>query len=398
MTDAPIEAAAAILSRPGLEAVVDELARRLGASNRPVTSVTVVLPDDGARTAVAGLLGLNRLPPTRLQIRTERLTRAVGIDFGDLRTVVEAVAGPLGNRAAARAEARQALTDAAAVVAAAAEPLGPAAVTWAETAIRTLPGPIDERRGVVAAALAAVSAPRDRHLPLPVLAADVLGDPHAFDPGTRGNTVLVACAAAAAGVDVPRGALERRRLLGRFGIVADELSSTVALWRFPFPTGHPLADTSDVLTAAGEPLVVTLSMLQRWPLATSAELVLLVENPAVLAVAAARGHQRPLICSSGQPSAACTTLVGALRGAGTEVAVHADFDPGGFAVVGRLCELGAVPWRMGGGDYLAALDRAGSRTVTGPIPATPWDPELAVVFAEHRRPVYEEQILDVILS
>lgn len=398
MTGTAVAAAASVLSRPGLAPVVDELARRMGASERPVASVTVLLAGETERVAVAGLLGMSRLPPARLQIRTDRLAAAVGVDATDLRAVVEAVAGQLGNRSAVREHAQRTLASATTSVTDAAGPLGEATAAWAAAALRQLPGPVEDRTAVVLAAIAATAAPRERRLPLPVLAADLLGDPHAFDPGTRGASVLIACVAATAGVEVPRSALERRRLLAQFGIVADELSSTVAVWRFPFPADHPLVGMSAALSSAGEPFVLTLSMLQRWPVAAPAAQVLVVENPAVLAVAAADGHEGAIVCSSGQPSAACVSVVHQLTQSGTDVRVHADFDPGGFGIVTRLRELGATPWRMGVAEYRAALALAGSRTVTGPVPVTPWDPELAAVFAEERRPVYEEQVLDTILA
>ena len=118
----------------------------------------------------------------------------------------------------------------------------------------------------------------------------------------------------------------------------------------------------------------------------------------MLAVAAADSYDRPVVCSSGQPSAACASLVRQIADTGTGVRVHADFDPGGFNIVGHVHELGGTPWRMGAVDHEAALDRAGPRTVSGPVPVTPWDARLASEFAEHRRPVYEEQLLDMILQ
>lgn len=397
-----VERAARILAAPGLAPVVAELARRMGASARAVTSITVALTDE-QRAALAGLLGEPRLPPQRARVRTDRLTAA--LDVTDLRAVVEAVHGPLGDRAAARAHERAALDAAVAAAETEAVPLGPTAAAWAAGAVRALPGPVTERAETVAAVTRAViEAASCRGLPLAVIATDTTGDPRAFDPGTRGGELLVACAAATEQVDVPRTALDRRRLLARTGIVADELSSTVLVWNFPFPPDHALATTSSGLTAAGEPTVVTLSMLQRWPASTTAPRLLVVENPAIVAVAAATGYSGTLVCSSGQPSAACVNLVSDLVSAGTHVDVHADFDPGGFSIVTTLAQCGARPWRMTADDYMAALERAGpDRTarrleMTGPVPATPWDPALAAAYEQHRRPVYEEQLREAILG
>lgn len=388
--------AADLLRRAALRPVVVELARRMSASTRPVTSITLQL-DDRSRHAVADLLGLARLPRKQVQIRTAQLAAALSVDVTELRSVVEAVVGPLENRSEVRVQAQEELRAAAEAAGAAAEPLGAEVVTWAQSAIRSLPGPLTERSAIILAAVSAIGTSRAERLPLPVMAADVLGDPHAFDAGTRGGDVLVACASAAAGVRVPHTALERRGVLARFGIVADELSSTVALWHFPFPNGHPLAAMSAELTAAGEPVVATLSMLQRWPVLTTSGRLLIVENPAILATAAATQFDRPLLCSSGQPSAAAALLLDQVTTAGGHVDAHADFDAGGFLILATLCKLGAAPWRMGVADYEAALGRAGPRRSAGTVPATPWDPRLAAVFAAARRPIYEEQLLDTIL-
>lgn len=389
--------AVVLLSGPGLGSVVSELARRFGASDRPVVSVTATL-DDAGRVAVAELLGLPRLPPGRCRLQTRALADALDIPVEDLPAVIGEIAGPVGNRArtlqAARAERDAALE----AVAATAEPMGAAVVEWARQAVRSLPGTIVGRVEDVNVVLQVLDSVRAEPELLPVLAARATGDPHGFDAGTRCGELLVGCAAAAAGQGTVGSTLARRAVLYRFGIVADELSSTVSAWRLPFPSSHPLRAAGRALTDAGEPAVLSLSMVQRWPVSAPGERVLVVENPSVLATAAARRFPGPVVCSSGQPSAAVAQLVSQLANSEADVVVHADFDPGGFAVVNSLAALGARPWRMGADDYAAALERSQAPWEGDRVPATPWSPELRGRFVHERRVVYQEQLLDVILE
>jgi uncharacterized protein (TIGR02679 family) len=126
--------------------------------------------------------------------------------------------------------------------------------------------------------------------------------------------------------------------------------------------------------------------------------VLVVENPAVVAVAAADGFEGTVVCSSGRPSVAVMVLLSQLASAGAAVDVHADFDPAGFGIVAGLVAAGYRPWRMTAADYLDVVALSAGEKLGEATPLTPWDPELATLFDEHRRPVYEEQILDLILQ
>ncbi len=79
---------------------------------------------------------------------------------------------------------------------------------------------------------------------------------------------------------------------------------------------------------------------------------------------------------------------------------HGDFDPDGVAITARLHAAGVVPWRMTAADYtgaLAAAARAGVelREITGPVPPTPWDPELQRVMTHA---VDEERVMDGLLG
>lgn len=132
------------------------------------------------------------------------------------------------------------------------------------------------------------------------------------------------------------------------------------------------------------------------------------ENPSILAAAADAVARLPgphgrvrLVCTMGTPSGAEIEAIGRLAGRGWRIGVRADFDTAGIRHVTALLAgiPGAAPWRMGAGDYLAALSpSAPVRTSSTPPPATPWDPELATLMAAHGQDVYEEALLPELLA
>ena len=86
----------------GLAPVVAELARRF-EDGSPVTQITVSGLDHDQRASVADLLGRDRLPGPTLRIALHTLVSALGLDcVEELRTAVEVMTGPLGNRRADR--------------------------------------------------------------------------------------------------------------------------------------------------------------------------------------------------------------------------------------------------------------------------------------------------------
>jgi len=68
------------------------------------------------------------------------------------------------------------------------------------------------------------------------------------------------------------------------------------------------------------------------------EIVHACENPQVLQRLAAAGVDRPLACTSGNPSAAGSLLLGR-----TVVRYHGDFDWPGIAIARRIIGQGAQP-------------------------------------------------------
>ncbi|MBW3614176.1 MAG: TIGR02679 family protein [Actinobacteria bacterium] len=392
---------AARASRPDLEPLWEELARRFSASDRPVTSVTVRHLSDQSRTALADLLGLERLPPPSPRVRVGEVARALGVSGEEgVRAAVEELVGPLGNRSLerrqdrARREALWSWLEGEAARLDVAE--------WSRS-VRSqgIPGGhvaahrLRLERAV--AVLDRVLAPAARPSVLAHIAADVLGDPHALDPGQPIAALVVDALALRGGSGRVRRAEVVRAVWSSAGVATDELSPTVLLFHLagvPLPENvNPVDSTCAAMAQAGEPVVLTLSQLQRWSLRPAASDVLVVENPSVVAHASHEGYAAaPVVCTGGWPNVAVLTLLRQLVAAGCRLRCHADFDPAGVLIVRHLVELfDAQPWEMTATAYLSAADRS-SVAFDGSVADTPWDPALAAAMRLRQRAVFEEDV------
>jgi uncharacterized protein (TIGR02679 family) len=142
--------------------------------------------------------------------------------------------------------------------------------------------------------------------------------------------------------------------------------------------------------------VLTLAQLQRWPLTPldSTAMVYVVENPSIVAAAAARDWSGPpIVCSSGRPTVAVVTLLRQLGGCGATILQHADFDATGLAISAWLAHrAGTVPWRMTAADYREAVAVTRHRVpFRGAVPPTEWDPELGEAIRVAGVVVHEEE-------
>ncbi|MGH3284766.1 MAG: DUF2399 domain-containing protein, partial [Streptosporangiaceae bacterium] len=75
------------------------------------------------------------------------------------------------------------------------------------------------------------------------------------------------------------------------------------------------------------------------------------------------------------------------------------FDWTGLRIVSAaITSHSAKPWRMTAADYRNALTTGESTPLTGSPAASPWDPELAALLAEHGRAVMEERLITVLMA
>lgn len=376
------------------------------SSGRTVRSVSVQGLDWAAQEALADLLGWASYPGDRATVRLDRLEEVLASSGTDARAVVEAVVGPLTDRAAQRARAvaeRERLWSWLAghpVVAA-----EPALLRWVDQ-VRSegVPrGAVTALRRRLEQALAVVShLPLTDGRPLPDLAAETTGDPHGLD-GTKPLARLVLHALAALrGHRPPEGAQQRRELWGAFGVTCDVHSSTVLVLGLRPRGAGPLATTLRTWAEAGRAAVVTLDQLSVGEhLWCPAPVVSVVENPSVLALAQRRlgAHCPPLVCVSGWPDSAAVAFLQQVAGEGAQLRYHGDFDGEGLRIAAHvMARTGARPWRMGTVDYLEAVERVRSAPPPGRLTPVPWDGELHGVIAERGVAVHEERVAELLLG
>ncbi|HLH46180.1 MAG TPA: TIGR02679 family protein [Acidimicrobiales bacterium] len=379
------------LRRPPLRPLVDELARRLTEG----TPVTVAIPPACA-TAVADLLGLDRVPAGGRRLPVVRLLDVLGLaDVDALRREVEAVSGPLPDAAGERRAGRRRREDLWAWLEAAAAtvPLGSLDVWVATQRLRGVRGGVERRRRELGQALAVLGRLPADGVALANLANDLAGTPHGLDHGRSLATVVLEAVAVATGRSRPSTAEDARALWESVGVAPDPLSSTVTVLGLPGGAG-PLGAWLQATHRVSEPVTLTLANLRRWPVPPlpADGVAVVVENPSVLADAATAGwNGPPLVCSSGRPSVAVVVLLRQLGAAGARLHQHADFDPAGVGITAWLQErAGTLPWRMTADDYLTARpDREPSFDT---VPPTPWDPALRAAMAGRRIAVYEEDV------
>jgi uncharacterized protein (TIGR02679 family) len=229
------------------------------------------------------------------------------------------------------------------------------------------------------------------------LASECTGDAHGLDDGVPAATMILRGLALALGVPPAASAADRRMLWQRVGVSTDEISGTVITWGLRPPGTDRWSAMMRDRAGLGLITHLTVHELRRAALLTPpGEIVHVCENPQVLQRLAAAGVRRPLACTSGNPAAAGTLLLGR-----AVVRYHGDFDWPGIAIARRILERGARPWRFGHRDYLEAVDRipAGRRlALSGRAEATPWDEALRPAMTAADVAVHEEAIVDLLLA
>jgi uncharacterized protein (TIGR02679 family) len=248
------------------------------------------------------------------------------------------------------------------------------------------------------------------------LAANTLGDAHALDNGRPVATLVLAIwrdiiaplrDADETSSDSQDGNGDRREVTderareiwARAGVLVNELARPALILNLRARGIPAFAE------ATGEPTHVSLRFLLRaspsW--AVSAQDVFVCENPNLLAIAADKLGTRcaPLACTDGMPAAAQRTLLTQLAQAGASLRYHGDFDwPGvriGNHVIGQH---GALAWRFGADDYVAAIRSAPrpGRRLEGPETAASWDKSLEPAMRAHQQAIAEEFVVDKLLD
>lgn len=402
----PAENTLAGFARPGLKRLWETARRRLERNGVTITTSPLALDDltDEEMAAICGLLARRRPPDNRIRVSLVALDDALRASHAQrgLLETLEAMSGPVRDRKAERAAGHHERAELwnAAFAHPSADIDGVA--TWLESVRRRgrlTRLTVDDPAAVLGRALDGVGwlhangeAMLTEPLPLAVVAALQFGDAHAADAETALGSLLEDAVVALS------GSADVRAAWRRFGVQLDNVSSSALTYMLPGAPGS----VAGAARATAEPLRVTQRMFEHgFGLDVQpGSIVWVCENPSVLMLAADRLGDtcRPLVCLEGMPSAVTGHLLASVRSAGGELRVHSDFDFGGIAITSHVvARFGALPWRMGPADYVAALDGP-TIPLQQRIGATPWDPELGSAMTHHRRAIHEEVLFPTLLA
>jgi uncharacterized protein (TIGR02679 family) len=412
--DVPMDAPAGLperlrqlLGAPELSWLVDRIRVRLERGEPVDGTVTLVGATAEQRRAAVRLLGHGVPRGTSLSVplpEVDAALRRAGIGSG-LRAAVEALTGPVRDRAAERASEIRQFQDA--LDGARRSPLAAAKwhLAWLEEVSRdgSLTRLVRHGQGQLLAQATAVleRLPYGADEPavlLPALAEAVTGNTKALDATPLAALVLRAVALRE-GVPAPSGRDAERALWTAAGVVTDDLASQVLVLNVR-AGGEGLGGWLTEAAEAGEPFRVTLHQLTVMPIMPLAIDLRVCENPAVLRAAARQlgTDSAPLVCTEGEPSVACLRLLQAAVSTGTRIHWHSDFDwPGLRATAAAIRRLGAAPWLMGADDYRAALVQ-NAEPLKGPAAESPWDTRLAALMQANGRAVTEERQLTALMA
>jgi len=401
-----------VLGRDETRWVIDRVRKRLAAGESLSGRVTLPAATPAQRRAIDTLLGR---PPGRGRSLTvpldelDAVIRRSGLHTDGLEGAVVALTGPVVRRADARAEQEQAWASALAPLADVVA-RRPALRPWFDRAvarglIKRVCGAPADGAPVVASAARLLDRLPVAGIPLSQLANDAAGEAHALDPGRPLSTIVLSAIRHTwwtGATEPPSPAQRRRALWDCVGVLTDELSSTVLTLNLPVrrPAGTDLARILATAAESGEPVVLTLRQLTRAHGVFGPGQVYVCENPSVvLAAANVLGPAcPPLVCVSGQPTAAAVRLLTQLSEAGCVLYYHGDFDWGGIRIANLLW--GRFPvraWRFDTQSYVDIASRRSAPLRGRPVTAV-WDPDLRATMERHGVRLEEEAVLTDLLD
>lgn len=393
------------LDDPGWERLLLAARRKLERTGGAmIGNVGISKPTDEERRVIIGITGRHRAAGvTRLQVGLADVDTALQEAHGSgLRAVLAEHGGPLRNRPAEQ-DREERGKDAALADLAAHCPRhrgrqwftgwlqGLVADGTATRLVRRGEGGLFALAGEVLNRL-----PGD-DVPLPVLAERATGSTKALSGTPLAGLVQRGLAAREGTTEASTSRAQQRARWESAGVIVDDLASQVLVLNLRPVEQHPVATWLREAATYGLPFRLTLQQLVNWPMTLSGN-VFVCENPAVVRTAAAElaEHSAPLVCTEGQPSAACHKL---LAGCPGPLYWRGDFDWTGLRTTAMAMErYAALPWRMGRDDYLAGIESGDSEALRGPAAPSPWSLDVAAAMADHGRAVMEERLLPSLLE
>jgi uncharacterized protein (TIGR02679 family) len=386
------ERLARLLGGSDLARLRARLARHVvrGSSSGPITLTEL---SERERSALAGLLGLPPRAARSLRLSLHELDAALAAAdlASSLRSALEALDGPLVDRAAERAreaESWNRLCEGATHTALARHLAEPDARGVLKRLAR---GHTELGAALLRDVAALLARLPERNIPRSQLAAEVLGDAHGLDAGRPLSSLLLA---------VLRERDESERATwARAGVLVNELAAPVLALNLPASSRDPVGALAECARSAGLAFHLSLHALLRhdthWQVA--GRRVYVCENANLMAIAADRLATRcaPLVCTDGMPTESQRQLLTSLGRAGAHLRFHADFDWPGIRIANYVQRsFGATPWRMGANDYTG---KSGRPLAGAPVQAE-WDPALHDAMLAEGYVLEEEAVADVLLS
>lgn len=196
---------------------------------------------------------------------------------------------------------------------------------------------------------------------LAVLAADVTGNPHAFDRNADEGKLLLQALRFITGTEELRSAENVLSLYYAAGIRPDDISSFTMGYGIHLYGPEGVHPAYEGFIRYGEPYMITLSNLQNIVRADSiGRDVFILENQMVFSnlCEMMRGRMVSLVCTSGQVKTASLVLIDLLYQSGCRMFYAGDMDPEGIEIADRLIRRhpdNIHSFHMSAADYEKAL-------------------------------------------
>lgn len=394
-----------MLLDPGWQRILAAARRKLERTGGELTgSIGLTKPTDAERRVIIGISGRHRSADVaRVSLGLLELDRAIHDVHGiGLLAALAQRDGPVRNRPAERAEEEQAKAEALADLRRRCPAHADESwfVEWTSalagdgTATRLVRRGAGDVLGWAGEVLNRLPA---ENTPLPVLAEWATGNTKALT-GTPLASLVLRALAVRDGVPTPVTRADQRARWEASGVIVDDLASQVLVLNLQARDDHVVAGWLNDAASFGIPFRLTLHQITVDPVTPSARELYVCENPAVLRAAASELGEdaATLVCTEGQPSAACHRLLASYRG---EVHWRGDFDWTGLRTTATaITRYSASPWRMTTADYLAAVETGDSEPLKGPAAPSPWDPDLAAAMTAGGRAIMEERLIPALLE
>ncbi len=214
---------------------------------------------------------------------------------------------------------------------------------------------------------------------LAVFAAEVTGNPHAFDAGTKDGKYLELLVRWYSEKETIEGKIEgtseqaadrdgrafplieKQRMYLNAGILRDDVSNyALAAGIRAWKKDGSLHEGMEGFFRAGEPVQIPLSVIAGWKsISCPGKRIYIVENPSVYAILCGKWKKYcGLMCMNGQPRLSSLLILDLLAEAGTEVWYAGDLDPEGLLIAQKLRQYYRGDfhyWHMSAEDYRKSI-------------------------------------------